>query len=89
MIVLSIYIETQSFYLRIVRVFFARYLRVILSRKDFFFQFEVLTFCLEHYYNKKLTFMILLKHILRVRQIMLKNLIIFTKEKFFSANEMI
>ena len=46
-------------------------------------------FCLKYYYNKKFMFMILLKHVLRIRQIMFKNSIILAEKKFFSTYKII
>ena len=45
--------------------------------------------CLKHHCDERLTFVITLEHILRIRQIMFENLIIFTEEKSLPTHEVI
>ena len=58
-------------------------------RKIFFLNLKFRFFCLKHHCDKKFTFMILFKHVLRIRQIMFKNSTIFARRKFFSTYEII
>ena len=44
-------------------------------------------FYFKHHCNKRFTFVITLEHILHIRQIMFKNLIIFTKRKSLSTHK--
>ena len=58
-------------------------------RKIFFLNSKSQFLCFKHHCDKKFTFMILFKHVLRIHQIMFKNSIIFAEEKFFSTYEII
>ena len=82
-------IVSQLFFRRFFDMLSTYRLRLILFSKDFFSNSKSRLLCLKHHYNKKFMFMILFKHVLRIRQIMFKNSIIFIKRKFFSTYEII
>ena len=61
----------------------------ILLLKDFFLYSKSWLLCFKHHCDKRFTFVITLKYILRIRQIMLENSIIFTEKNFLSTHEII
>ena len=61
---------------------------ILLLKKNFSYSKSWL-FCFKHYYDERFTFVITFEHILRIRQIILENLIIFTERKFLSTHEII
>ena len=68
---------------------FAHRLCSIFFWKIFFLYSNSWLLCFKYYCDEKFTFVITLEHILRIRQIIFKNSIIFTKRKFLSTHEII
>ena len=85
----TIYIALQSFFQRFFNVLSTHRLPFIFLSKDFFLNLKSWFFCFKHHCDKRFTFMILFKYILRIRQTIYKNLIILAKRKFFSTYEII
>ena len=67
----------------------AHRLCLILFSKIFFSYSKPWLFYFKYHCDKRFTFVITLKYILRIRQIILKNSIIFTKRKSLSTHEII
>ena len=86
---IAICIVFSSFNRRLFDELLAHRLCFIFLSKDFFWYSKSWLLCFKHHCDERLTFMITLEHILRIRQIMLENSIIFTKEKSLSTHEVI
>ena len=61
----------------------------IFFQKIFFWYSKLWLLCLKHHCDERLTLIITFEHILRIRQIMLENSIIFTERKFLPTHKVI
>ena len=86
---IAICIAFSSFNRCLLDKLFAFYLYFIFLSKDLFLYSKSWLLCFKYHYNERFTFMIMLEYILRIRQIMFKNSIIFTERKFLLTHKII